>query len=209
MTSHIPLFIDIKNRKILVFGGGGVGERKARLFREGDVTVISPSFTPGLEELARESAIRLDRRSVSAEEIPALIDSAFLVVAATGDKALNESIVSACKNGSVLVNSATGESPVTVPSVIKRGDVTIGISTGGKSPAMSRYLRMKIEGSIGEEHAAMVRLQEDLRASLKSTVPDQKERERLIWEILEDPDVWEALKVSKESAKAAAMKHVP
>ncbi|MCD1296262.1 precorrin-2 oxidase [Methanocella sp. CWC-04] len=205
MGTIIPLFIDLEGRNIIVFGGGGVGERKARLFSAGNVRVISAHFTQGLEKMGQDGIIKLERRSIVPEDVPGIIGGAFLVIAATSDKALNDDIKNIAEKSGVMVNNATGESGIIVPSVLTRGDITIGISTGGKSPGMSRYIRETLEDVINEDHAAMVRLQDSVRESLKSMVPDQKERERLLWKILEDREIWDALSVSYDKALDMAM----
>lgn len=208
MSAFLPLFIDLEDRKITIFGGGSVGERKAKLFSAGRVTVVSPAFTPALETMGQRGIISLERRAVSATDILELVKGSFLVIAATSDEALNDEIKRIAEASGILVNSVTGESGVIVPSVIRKGDICIGISTGGKSPAMSKYIRMKIEPYLSDDCAAMVRLQAEMRESLRKAIPDQKERERVLWETLGDAEVWEALKVSYERALDIAMDHI-
>jgi siroheme synthase-like protein len=84
----------------------------------------------------------------------------------------------------------------------------IAISTGGSSPALSKYLRLKLESSIGGDLDQMAALQERARKRLKETVKDQKRREKILWEILEDPAVWEALDESPGAAYEAALRHM-
>lgn len=203
MSDYLPLFIDFKGRKVVIFGGGGVGERKAQYFAGvADVTVISPTFTPVLEAM---QGITLVQKAVAAEEIGELISGAFLVVAATGDAAFNEAVAWQAQSAGILANSAHGESGVILPSKIKRGDISIAIATGGKSPAMSKYLRQRLEASLSDDLAGMVRLQADVREVLKKVVPEQKDRERLLWDILSAPAVWEAMKTSYDDALTIAL----
>ncbi len=206
MSDYLPLFIDFKGRKVVIFGGGGVGERKAQYFAgTADVTVISPSFTPVLEAM---QGIALVKQEVTAEEIRGLIAGAFLVVAATGNAAFNEAVVRVAREAGILVNSVHGESGVILPAKITRGDISIAIATGGKSPAMSKYLRQRLEASLGEDMADMVRLQADVREVLKRVVPEQKDRERLLWDILNAPAVWEAMKTSYDDALTLALMRI-
>ena len=206
MSDYLPLFIDFKGRKVVIFGGGGVGERKAQYFAgTADVTVISPSFTPVLEAMP---GITLVKQEVATEEIRELIVGVFLVVAATGDSTFNEAVVREALEAGILVNSAHGESGVILPSKIARGDISIAIATGGKSPAMSKYLRQRLEASLGDDMADMVRLQADVREVLKKVVPEQKDRERLLWDILNAPAVWEAMKTSYDDALTLALMRI-
>jgi len=203
MSDYLPLFIGFKGRRVVVFGGGAVGERKARYFAGiADVLVVSPEFTPELEAMV---GISLVREAVAPADIDMHIAGAFLVVAATGDHDLNREIVRICGERGVLVNSADGGSDVILPSVICRGDISIAIVTGGKSPAMSKYLRHRLESVLGNDMANMVRLQADVREVLKRVMPEQKDRERFLWEVLNTPAVWEAMRISYEDALALAL----
>ena len=208
MAAFIPLLIDLSGRRVVIFGGGPVGERKARYFLPAEVVVVSRDFTPGLEAMGNEGSVRLERKDIKKEGLASLIEGAFLVVSATGDSALDDNIKQIAGQSNILVNSATGSSSVIVPSIIKKDQVMIAISTGGSSPALSKYLRLKLESSIGGDLDQMAALQERARKRLKETVKDQKRREKILWEILEDPAVWEALDESPGAAYEAALRHM-
>ena len=208
MGAFLPLFIDFSGKRVVIFGGGAVGERKARYFSTADVAVLSHDFTAGLEAMAKDGSVRLERKAVKKEDINALIEGAFLVVAATGDPALNEDITRIADAAGILVNSATGESPVSIPSLIKKNRIMVAISTGGRSPAMSKYLRLKLEKSLGEDLDNMIMLQERVREHLKKSVKDQKRREEILWDILDDAAVWDALGESTEKAFDIAVKRI-
>jgi precorrin-2 dehydrogenase/sirohydrochlorin ferrochelatase len=209
MGEYLPIFIDFSGKKVVIFGGGSVGERKARYFAGAGVTVVSREFTPCLEEMGRDGVVRLDRRSIGSDDLASLIEGAFLVVAATGDKALNSEITRIAVERGILANNATGDSPAIIPSLIKKGDITIAISTGGRSPAMAKYLRKRLESSLGEDMGRMVKLQEMVREALRPIEKDQRRRERILWEILEDAEVWGALQESVERAMEVARRHFP
>jgi len=209
MSEYLPLFIDFSCKKVVIFGGGAVGERKAKYFAPAEVVVVSPRFTECLEAMEKEGLLKLERRAITVKEVEYLIEDAFLVVAATGDAALNGEIARIAGEAGILVNSATGESPVVVPSLFKRGDIMAAISTGGRSPAMARYVRLRLEASLGGDVEKMVALQERLRERLKLTVEGQRRREGILRAVIEDPAVWEALKESEEKAFDAALEHVP
>ncbi|HUL61799.1 MAG TPA: bifunctional precorrin-2 dehydrogenase/sirohydrochlorin ferrochelatase [Methanocella sp.] len=203
MARYQPLFVDFAGKKVVVFGGGAVGERKAAYFAGADVTVVSRRFSARLEAMP---GIRLIRREVAAGDLPGLIEGAFLAIAATGNPTLDAEIARVAGGAGVLVNSALGGSDVILPAKIERGEVTVAVSTGGRSPAMARYIRQRLEGSLGAELSDMVRLQDELRGDLKKKVRSQEKREELLWQVLEDPEVWEALKVSYGDAKHLAFK---
>jgi precorrin-2 dehydrogenase / sirohydrochlorin ferrochelatase len=208
MSDRLPLFIDFKDRKVVVVGGGSVGERKAIFFKAGDVTVVSPKFTQALEDMGRDGSVELHRMSVKPEDLPSLLKGAFLVVAATGDPILNEAIVREAASCGVLANSATCDAPVMVPSVVRKSGLDMAISTGGRSPAMAKFIRKWLEAALGEEIERMLVLQERVRKDLKESVPEQSRREAVIQKILDDPDIWDTLEVSPEVAYEMAMCHV-
>lgn len=204
---YLPLFIDFSGRKVVIFGGGAVGERKARFFSEAaEVVVISPEFTPGLEAMPGITRIS---KAVWPEDAKDLIVNASLVVAATGDTVLNEAIRRTAQESGTLVNAVDGDTDVILPAVLHRGDITVAITTGGKSPAMSKYLRQRLEASLGPEMEAMVRLQSELRDILKLRMEDQKDREHVLWQVLKDPKIWEMLQTSYDDALAMALVRLP
>ncbi|MDW7732851.1 MAG: bifunctional precorrin-2 dehydrogenase/sirohydrochlorin ferrochelatase [Methanolobus sp.] len=198
----LPLLIDMTGRKIVIFGGGSVGERKTLLFsRYADVTVISRSFTPDIRDISGKDNVHLvtaDAGKLSDDEIDGFVDGAFLVIPATNQRDINERIVAVAKKRNILTNQVDAIGDITVPSVVKRGDLTISISTSGSSPAFSRFVRQRVESVITPEFEDMIRIQENLRTYLKENMPDQSDRKELLWEVLESEDVWAALTESYE-----------
>ncbi|MDF1557037.1 MAG: bifunctional precorrin-2 dehydrogenase/sirohydrochlorin ferrochelatase [ANME-2 cluster archaeon] len=206
----LPLMIDMSKRKVVIFGGGKVGERKAALFfRYAPTSVISHDFTPQLKDLS-EQGLRLikTKGTMSDDEIVNYINGAFMVIPTTNDLEFNNRIAEMAHQMGCLVDSVDSLDDVAVPSIIERGVITISISTGGASPALSKYIRKKIETVITPESDAMAQLQKDIRGRLKATVPEQKDRSRILWAILEDEDVWSALNLSYENAMDIALKHI-
>ena len=202
MAGYQPLFIDFTGKKVVIFGGGAVGERKAAYFAGADVVVVSREFSPGLKVMP---GVRLISCVVTAEALPGLIEGAFLVVAATGDRSIDGEIVRAAGAAGVMVNAAEGGSDVMLPAKIARDDILVAVSTGGRSPAMARFIRQRLEESLSPELADMVRLQGELRDMLKKNVASQDERERLLWQVLDDQSIWQALKTSYKDAKHLAL----
>ncbi len=209
MSGFLPLFIDLHDRKVVIIGGGSVGERKATLFgRYARTVVVSIEFTEKLLKSSEIERITIDRK-LDDEEFADLIKDAFIVIPATDDIAYNEHLAEIAGLRGVLVNQVNDDlGDVIIPSVIARGDVTIGISTLGSSPALSRYSRMRIEEVITPEYGGMARLQSEVRELLKERVPDQKERQQILWEILGDEKVWEHLRTSYNLAYEGALRHL-
>jgi precorrin-2 dehydrogenase / sirohydrochlorin ferrochelatase len=196
----IPLFVDCSGRRILIFGGGDVAARKCAYFSGTcNVTVMSRSFSRTMSTLPvrREE---LDIKSIPDEVLSAMIDQVFLVIAALSDPEENNRIGRLCAARKILFNNADGESgDVILPSVTRGKNYTLAISTGGNSPAVSRFLREHIEHDYPALDA-MIELQQRLREKLKETEPDQEKRSAVLRNVLADPVVWEL--VEQDPARA-------
>ncbi len=210
MKKFLPLMLDLAGKEVVIFGGGEVGERKASLFcRHAKVIVVSRDFTPRLNQFSKEGKIKLVKvKDLAENEIRQYMKDAFIVIAATNDILVNESIAQLAGESGKLINRVDDMGDVIVPSVITKGDIVIGISTLGKSPALSKYIRQRLEGVITPEFADMSRLQNEIREVLKSQVHDQKKRKEILWNIINDSDVWSAISESYEKAYKVALKHI-
>lgn len=210
MKDFLPLMLNLEGKGVAIFGGGEVGERKALLFCEhAKVTVISREFTQRLNQLSDEGKIKLIRvKDTTENEILQYLKNAFIAIPATNDAVLNEKIAKLASQSGKLVNRVDDLGDIIVPSVIERGDIVIGISTFGRSPALSKYIRETIEEVITPEFAYMARLQNELREELKSHVKDQKKRKEILWNIINDVKVWAALGESYDKAYKIALKHI-
>jgi len=208
MSDFLPLMLDLSGKEVIIFGGGNVGERKATLFCEHTgVTVVSREFTQGLDRLSTEGKIKLIKTAnLTEKEILHYIENAFIVIPATNDAGFNEKIHKLASDSGKLVNRVDEFGDIIVPSVIRRGDIVIGISTHGASPAISKYIRKKLEEVITPEFEQMSRLQKEVREMLKSQVTEQEKRKEILWNILNDNDVWAALGESYEKAYKLALK---
>ena len=207
-NKFLPLMLDLSGRKIVIFGGGSVGERKAELFCScADTLVVSLEFSQRLQELESSGQIRLiklDLLAASDSELREIISGAFIVIPATSNFELNRKITSIAQESNVLINQVDALGSVVIPSVIKRGDLLIGISTLGHSPAVSKYTRKQIENVITPAYSDMIRLQDELRSYLKQHVVEQRKRKEILWKVLESEAVWEGFSESYEKAAEEA-----
>ncbi len=167
MPPYYPVCLNLSGKRCVVVGGGQVALRKARTLLEhrADVQVISPDLCPGLNHLAEGGQIGVLRRSYQAGDL----QDAFLVIAATNDYPTNRAVVREARTNGVLVNVVDDakSSDFIVPSYLRRGDVTIAVSTGGRSPALARKIRTRLEKELGDEYAALALLIDEVRAELK------------------------------------------
>lgn len=162
---YYPVCLDIRNRTCLVVGGGEVGTRKARglLAAGGRVAVVSPELSSELQALVPEH-IEWRRRRYRPEDL----DGVFMVFGATDDEALNQRISGDAAMRNLLCNIADrpGICNFILPSVVRRGDLLIAVSTSGKSPAFAKKLRQDLERQFGEGYALFLRLMGIIRERL-------------------------------------------
>ena len=160
-------------------GGGSVAERKVGMLLEhqASVTVISQTLSRGLQHLADQGAIQTITRNYQAGDLK----GAFLVIAATDDPSINADVAGRGRKQRALVNVVDDPkaSDFIVPSMVRRGDITIAISTAGKSPALARKLRTLLETTLPAEYASLASVVSEVRQELA-------QRQRLV-----DSDVWQ------------------
>lgn len=158
-----PLFALIEDRPCLVVGGGAVGERKVQdlLGAGARVTVVSQTLTPRLAELAAQGRLRFIQDDFS----PPYLDGMWLVVGATDDQQVNREISVAAQARHLLVNIVDAPELCTfiVPAQVRRGSLTIAVSTGGASPALARQVREELEERFGPEYGRYLRLLQGVR----------------------------------------------
>ncbi len=199
----LPLILDTRGKRAVVFGGGEVGLRKARFFaREAEVTVISRSFVPGFETLDSNITKIVSEIGPDQED---QIDEADFVIVATENRELNDRLEARAIKAGKYCNRADGVSSFLIPSMVEGRNFILAISTLGRSPAMSRYLRDFLEETLGPEMSAMIDLQEELREMARGMIADQVSREKFLWNILEDRSIWDELVKDPEKARSMAL----
>ena len=147
-----PINLDLTGQACLVLGGGSVAERKVRrLLDEGAVvTVIAPALTPALQILAEEHQLSWQRRTYQ----PGDETTFFLIICATDDEAVSQDVSAAAKAQGKLLNvcDVPDLCNFTLPSIVRQGDLQLTISTNGKAPAFSRWLRKHLEQHFDERY---------------------------------------------------------
>jgi siroheme synthase-like protein len=166
MKTYPICLVGLETRRAVVVGGGTVAARKvAALLEAGaQVTVISPDLAPALTALAAEGRIAAVVRPYRDGDLA----GAFLAIAAAGDPAVNEAVWREAGRCGCLVNVVDdpAHSHFIMPAVVRRGEVTIAVSTGGASPALARRLREKLEAEIGPEYGILAEILAELRPEL-------------------------------------------
>ena len=173
-----PVNLNLDNMEIIIVGGGNVALRKCMNFLDfgKSVTVLAPEFDSRFLELGNKVDLIND---IFKEEY---IDKFDIVVAATDDKEVNEEIACICRKKSKLINVVDSRdlSDFTVSSYVKRGDLLIGISTGGKIPALSAKIRRDLEEIYDESFAEYVDLLGESREKIIKKYEDKTERKEVL-----------------------------
>lgn len=183
-----PFFVDLQEKKIVIIGGGKVAAGKAERLL---------AFTSNILVVAKETEIdgvEVIRRAYTKEDLL----RGDIIIAATGDPDTDKSIADEAKRLGKAVNVASDPDmgDFYMPAVIKRGDVVIGVSTDGTSPAFARFLKEEIESCL-PEYTELISLEMTrLRDALRSRVTDQEGRkkiyEKALQELLKEEELTEA-----------------
>ena len=156
-----PINLEIKDMKITIIGGGDVAYRKCKNFLEfgKSIRVVSPEFIDNFELIKNDVELVYD---VYKEEY---IKDSFIVVAATNNKEINKNIGIYCRSFGKLVNVVDDIelSNYTVPSYVKRGDLLISISTGGKSPSLSSKIKKELEEKYDDSYEEYINILGEIR----------------------------------------------
>ncbi|MCI8371432.1 MAG: bifunctional precorrin-2 dehydrogenase/sirohydrochlorin ferrochelatase [Lachnospiraceae bacterium] len=187
--SYFPFFIDLQGQQGLIVGGGTVAFRKVQALLEFGVqlTVVSLEFSKALQELADEQGqaeITLQKRTFQESDL----DGQLFVIAATSDEELNHRIAQLCRERQILVNVVDQKKDCSFyfPALVKREEIVIGISSGGRSPALSRRLRQKAETLIPDYYQDLNNQLGRLRERVLEDIAEEDSRKRCLEELLQE-----------------------
>jgi siroheme synthase-like protein len=198
-VAHYPVFLDLRERPCVVLGGCGMAEEKVKgLLNAGArVMVIAPTLTPALEELAAEGRILHRAR----EYRPGDLEGVALAISTDRTPEVAAAVWQEARDRNILLNTVDDvpHCNFIAPAIVRRGDLSIAISTGGKAPVLAVRLRQRLEQEVGEEHARFLALAGAAREPLADRQPDFATR-RELWYRLVDSDVLDLLRLGDEAA---------
>lgn len=181
---YYPAFLNLKNKRVLLFGGGEVALRKAKsLVQSGAwLSVVSHDFSNAFIRFAKAKKIKLKKGN----QIPKRLQNFSLVVAATSDAAFNKSIFQICSRKGIWANVVDDpkNSSFIVPSVIRRGSLQIAISTGGASPALAKLLRRKYERELSTNYTKLVQFLKKERINIQKNMSHIKDRRKYFYQLV-------------------------
>jgi len=202
--AYLPIFIDVREARCVVVGGGAQAARKVRLLRKAGarVRVVAPALGDELTETARDGLIDHAARKFE----PPDLDDCRLAIAATDDAATNRLVASLARESNLPVNvvDAPALCSFIMPSIVDRSPVQIAISTGGASPVLARLLRTRMESFIPAAYGTLAGLLEKYRERAKQRITDAGRR-RDFWEQVLQGPVAEMVLAGQEDAADAAL----
>jgi siroheme synthase-like protein len=155
------------------------------------VIVVSPDLCPELEKLAEEGRIQWMPKRYE----PSVLDGAFLTFACTDDQKVNRQVFADCDARGILCNVVDVPElcHFYMPSILRRGDLVIAVSTSGNSPAFARKVRLFLESLIGDDFGLLVELLGELKDEMRSRLKTIEQRRQFI-ELVWESDVWRYLR---------------
>jgi precorrin-2 dehydrogenase/sirohydrochlorin ferrochelatase len=180
---YLPISLRLDGRHCVVIGGGEVAQRKATslLVAGARVTVVAPEITAGLRELAATHEIVHYPRAYRRGDLK----DVFLAIAATDDPTMQRAVASEASAEGVLLNVADVPDLCTfiMPSVLRRGALSIAVSTDGASPALARRIRERLEGEFEPEYDTLTRI----LLGVRSRLPPGPARQDLLARLVDSP----------------------
>ena len=171
-----PFFTDIEAMPCLIVGGGTVALRKTEklLPFHPKITVAAPEICPELQAMERITL----RRETFRED---MLEGMGFVIAATDDRDVNAAIAAQCRRRGIPVNAVDSRADCSFlfPALVKRGPLTVGISTGGASPTAAALLREQLEQSLPENVEELLQWLDSIRPTMKERLPEETDRAKL------------------------------
>lgn len=185
MMRYYPIFLDLKDRRVLVVGGGVIAEGKARqlIDARARVSVVSLTLTEPMTRWNQRGEIEW-REGVFAEND---LDGVWLVISATDDRAVNSEVARASAERGLLCNvvDQTEFCNFITPALITRGRLQIAVSSSGGSPSVAQRVKREIGHLIGDEYSTLLEIAAEIRPEAKRLIPNFEHRRQLLHEFAE------------------------
>jgi len=199
MTNYYPIYVQLNEQPCVVIGGGKIAEGKVDGFLAANakVKIISPELTPHLHDLVKQNQIEYTARHYQVGDLT----GAFMVICATDQTEINHQVWQEASANRQLVNVVddTPRCNFIAPAILRKGDLNIAISTGGKAPALAVRLKERLQEEIGPQYERFLELSGQLREPLAQHIPDFETRKKRWYELV-DSDILELLSQDNEAA---------
>lgn len=209
---YYPINLDLKDRAVLVVGGGAIAESKTeQLIDAGaQVRVVSPELTGRLREWAQGGVIAHRVGVFDASDLGGVV----LVISATDSQTVNQKVANAASKRGLLCNVVDQPALCSfiTPALVTRGDLQISVSSGGGSPSVVQRVKREIAGLIGEEYGVLLELAAEMRVEAKRRLPDFEQRRTVLHAFVESEaldllragQIDQARRIAQELLDAAA-----
>lgn len=185
MMRYYPIFLDLKDRRVLMVGGGVIAEGKARQLIDAGarVSVVSLTLTEPMTRWNRRGEIEW-REGVFAESD---LDGVWLVISATDDRTVNSEVARTAAERGLLCNvvDQTEFCNFITPALITRGRLQIAVSSSGGSPSVAQRVKREIGQLIGDEYSTLLEIAAEIRPEAKRLIPNFEHRRQLLHEFAE------------------------
>ncbi len=184
---YYPVFLELRGKKVVVIGGGQVAFRKVEtlLMCGANVHLVAKRLDQRLKQYIEGGRVKYEGSQFN----PEILNGSSLVIAATDDTELNKKISKEAKKRNILINVVDNpeECNFIVPSIVKRGDLIVAISTSGSSPALSKRLRERFEDILGKEYELFLNLMKYIRKGIISKGLSSEENRRIFYNLVDSP----------------------
>lgn len=174
---YFPFFVDITGKRCLIVGGGRIALHKIRklLPFAPEIHVVSPEICA---EISGIPGLHTERRGF----LPGDLDGAFFVIAATDRPEINSEISRLCRERNIPCNAVDSPADCSFyfPALAQQGDITVGVSTSGKSPLIAAEIRREAEKLLTPELAEICALMGEIRPAVRERFPQEKQRAEIM-----------------------------
>jgi len=204
MTNYYPIYVNLLGQLCVVVGGGKIAEGKVEglLTAGAKVKIVSPDLTSYLRRLSKENVIEHLERTYQTGDLA----GAFMVICATDQVEINHKVWQEASANRQLVNVVddTPRCNFIAPAILRKGDLTLAISTAGKAPALAVRLKERLQEQLGTEYERFLELSGQLREPLARHVPDFETRKALWYELVDS----DALNLLAQGDEPAALETI-
>ena len=202
---YYPVFLDLTDKLSIIVGGGTIAEGKVTGLLEADakVVVIAPEVTPVLRALAESGKVAWEQRPYHDGDL----EGAAIAISATDDPQVNHQVWDEANRRGILIN-VVDDVPYCnfiAPAIVRRGDITIAISTNGKMPALAAHMRREMDKSFGDEYLQLLEMTSPMRVELGAKHLPYTTRQKLWRKLFDETELIDLVrKGDEETARKLA-----
>ncbi len=197
---YYPIYLNLTDKLSIIVGGGTIAEGKVTSLLEADakVVIIAPEVTPAVRALAENGKITWEQRTYHDGDL----EGAAIAISATDSPEINHQVWDEANRRGILIN-VVDDVPYCnfiAPAIVRRGDITIAISTNGKMPALAAHMRREMDKSFGDEYLQLLEITTPMRAELGAKHLDYTIRQKLWRKLFEETEVIDLVRQGDEEA---------